>query len=136
MEPSFQVTRCNFKGESYSGEELFRNTLVNKTKLIKTNELDGIEFYFETKPDPQTGEKIDLTFTKADFVELSGQAGESLIKRAAYKELESLSGADKVKMSIKHQVLCEDTAIIGVMKQPDNATGELKETQVKFTRED
>ena len=35
-------------------------------------------------------------------------------------------------MSIKHQVICDETAISGVLKQTDVASGELVETKIKF----
>ena len=83
--------RCNFLGDADKKEELFRNTLVNQCKLIEADQLDQVEFYFKTQPDPQTGEQIDLTFTRADFVEIEGDAAESLIKTAVNKELNKLS---------------------------------------------
>ena len=38
-------------------------------------------------------------------------------------------------MSIEHQVLCNLTAIVGVSKQTEKATGMLIETQIKFGKE-
>jgi len=38
-------------------------------------------------------------------------------------------------LSKKFQVLCEETAIVGVMKQSDKVSGELQETEIKFGRE-
>ena len=35
-------------------------------------------------------------------------------------------------MSLKHQVLCEETAIVGVMKQENKTTGEVQESTIKF----
>ena len=36
---------------------------------------------------------------------------------------------------MKYQVLCDTTAIIGVMKQADKVTGELIESTIKFGKE-
>ena len=39
-------------------------------------------------------------------------------------------------MSLQHQVLCDQTALVGVIKQKDSATGEIQEHMVqvdKFT---
>ena len=41
---------------------------------------------------------------------------------------------EKVAMSLKYQVLCKETAIVGVQKQTDSVTGELKESTIKFGR--
>ena len=38
-------------------------------------------------------------------------------------------------MSLKHQVLCNKTAMIGILKQTEKATGELQETYIDFNRE-
>ena len=76
-----------------------------------------------------------MTFTRADFVEIEGKAADSLIKTAANQELNKLSGQQKVNLSIKHQVLCDATAIIGVMKQTDKASGQLQEKTIKFSKE-
>ena len=35
-------------------------------------------------------------------------------------------------MSIKYQVLCDETALVGVMKQTVKATGEVQETNIEF----
>ena len=39
---------------------------------------------------------------------------------------------DKIAISLKYQVLCKETAIVGVQKQTDSATGEMKESTIKF----
>ena len=52
---------------------------------------------------------------------------------AVFKKIEAEQDlAVKKELSLKHQVLCDETAIIGVMKQTDKATGELKETTIQF----
>ena len=38
--------------------------------------------------------------------------------------------------SIKYQVVCDDTAIIGVCKQENSATGEVLESTIKFKTQD
>ena len=49
---------------------------------------ESVQYEFKTKPDPKTGEKIELSFGKADFklVE-SEKAASALIKQAAYHRL-------------------------------------------------
>lgn len=38
-------------------------------------------------------------------------------------------------MSLEYQILCDETAIIGVMKQADKNSGEMQETMIEFSRE-
>ena len=51
----------------------------------------------------------------------------ALFKSAANSEMRKKRGSKEEKaMSIKYQVLGEQTAMIGVMKQRDKATGDMK----------
>jgi len=55
---------------------------------------------------------------------------------AVFNQIEAEPNLDvKKELSLKHQVLCDETAIIGVLKQADKATGELRETTIKFGKE-
>ena len=108
-------------------EDIFRNQLVYSTKLITASELADIKFFFKTGVDPETNQKIELNFSRADFTEVQGAAGQSLFKMAVYNELESKKQDDekRIAKSLKYQVLCDKTAIIGVCKQENKATGEV-----------
>ena len=74
MEPSYQVALCNFNDEPTTEKELFRNTLINKCKLIDSQKFNSGEFSFKFKtvPDSQNPEPIDLCFTRNDFTEIEG----------------------------------------------------------------
>ena len=39
-----------------------------------------------------------------------------------------------MEISLKYQVLCKQTAMIGVVKQKEKATGELKEYEQTFSK--
>ena len=85
-----------------------------------------------------TRQALDLCFTKDDFKEVTGEAAQTLHKMAVFNELESSrleSNQDKIDLSIKYQVLCDLTAIVGVQKQAHKATGELVESEIKFGKE-
>ena len=43
--------------------------------------------------------------------------------------------ARQKELSLQYQVLCDHTAIVGVMKQTNKATGELQESEIKFGKE-
>jgi hypothetical protein len=69
-------------------------------------------------------------------VHVGGSAGEALFKMAVFNKIETEPDISvKKELSLKHQVLCDETAIIGVMKQTNKTTGELKETSIKFGKE-
>ena len=51
-------------------EDIFRNQLVYSTKLIPASELADIKFFFKTGEDPETNQKIELNFSRADFTEV------------------------------------------------------------------
>ena len=72
------------------------------------------------------------------------EEGETLFKLAAkmmIKELEDNDAknigpeikAEEQKLSIKYQVMCEETAFIGVVKQEDKHSGELKKVLIPTT---
>ena len=64
-----------------------------------------------------------MSFTKADFVKIEDQvAAEGLFKLGVLHHIEKSEGSEglttelKEALSIKHQVLCDETAIIGVLQ--------------------
>lgn len=141
MQPSFKDVSYGFgevPTESHSEEALtsniFRNSLVFDTKLIQASELPNIKFFFKTGADPETGSSIDLNFARVDFKEITGEAGKALFKLGVFNWLENkgLEEAKRKEASLKHQVLCDITAIVGVCKQENKATGEVQETTIKF----
>ena len=55
---------------------------------------------------------------------------------AVYHQLEKLTeAAKKIEGSLKYQVLIDETAIVGVCKQEDKATGEMIESKIEFGRQ-
>ena len=80
-----------------------------------------------------------MEFTIADFKQIEGPVGEALFKKGVHDWLEGNKIASKnqrVEASVKYQVLCDDTAIIGVCKQENKATGEVQESTIKFKTQD
>lgn len=88
---------------------------------------------FHSDEDPLTKKPIDIECSASDFKKVDGeQASEALFKMAAYEEI--LKGHDQIALSVKYQVLCDETAMIGVIKQKDKATGDLKEYEETFEK--
>ena len=79
---------------------------------------------------------MNLTFENRDFKQLEGDKADALFKMAIHNEIQKQESTEKKKeLSVKHQVLCDETAMIGVLKQTEKATGELQETHIDFNRE-
>ena len=97
MEPSLIDVSYGWNDQpSQDGtEDIFRNQLVYSTKLMPASELDNIKFFFKTGVDPETSQKIDLNFARADFTEVQGVSGQSLFKMAVFNELESSKQQDE-----------------------------------------
>ena len=53
-------------------------------------------------------------------------ASQALFKMAAHDLIINGETSLKVQNSIKYQVLCDETAMVGIMKTKDLVTGELK----------
>jgi len=74
-----------------------------------------------------------MQFFLDDFEKVPADTG--LFKMAANSMIERLTSTqDKILTSIMYQVLCEDTAMIGVTKQKIHATGETKSYTINFNR--
>ena len=73
-----------------------------------------------------------VDFTKVE----NEQAAEALIKMAAWRMIEKEKTSEKRKeLSLEYQVLSEETAIVGVLKQENKATGELQSSTIEFKKE-
>ena len=80
-----------------------------------------------------------MSFTAQDFVEVQDESAKSsLIKFAAFKQLSQLTtNSDKIPMSIKYQVLCDATAMVGVLKNPaEKSSFFTKEVVVCFSKKE
>ena len=64
-----------------------------------------------------TGEPINLQFTPAEFVEIGADQAESLFKLCAVK------AGLTTETSIKYQVVCDSTAMVGMIKQKNKNAG-------------
>lgn len=133
-EPSHKDTVMQWNDEAApAGCELFRNDLVYSTRVMPAASFEkNLSFKFSSKASEGL-DAIDLSFSKADFVEVEGEAAEALFKMAVLDQIRSEPSTDaKKQLSLKHQVLCDETAMVGVIKMKDKASGELVETKVTF----
>ena len=130
MEPSLCDTKYGFNGELSEDSELFRNSLCADAAIIDAALLDELKFTFSTK-EAESREALNLEFNRVDFSEVQGEAAQALFKMAAHRKIEkSKDPAARKSLSVKYQVVCDDTAIVGVLKQTDKTSGELRESNI------
>ena len=134
MEPSLKGAKYGFNTDLSTDEEVFRNQMVYATKLGSAADFNQLSFTFKTDTDPITQQKIDLTFSKVDFQKVEGPAAEAIFKMAVHNELQrgGKEESAEIALSLKHQVICDKTAIVGVLKQENKTTGEVQESTIKF----
>ena len=79
-----------------------------------------------------------MEFNKNDFQRIEDiDIAKAVFKLAAFNKIQNSSSShEKRDLSIQYQVLCEETAIIGVKKQKNKSTGEVKESVVEFGESD
>ena len=54
---------------------------------------------------------------------------------AAFQMIQNeATGEEQKALSIENQVLCDQTAVVGVLKQTNSATGETQMSRIEFTK--
>ena len=116
MEPSLCDTIYGFNGKLKEADEVFRNHLITDTVLIDAEQLNDVKFNFSTN-EAESDKSLNLEFGLDRFKKIEGPAATALFKMAAYHKIEETEeNEEKVKISVKHQVVCDETAIVGVLK--------------------
>ena len=82
MEPSLKEVQYGFNNVLNNPHEIYRNTLVCPSKIMSEAEFGDLTFTFKAKQS-ESGEVLDLNFTKADFVEVEGAYAKNMFKIAA-----------------------------------------------------
>ena len=85
---------------------------------MSKQQFENIKFAFSSEQDPVTKQPIDLEFDVNSFKKVEeGSLSKAIFKNAALSSMqEGVSGAERIKMSVKYQVLTDETAMIGVVK--------------------
>ena len=116
IEPSLKDSQISWNGKVEAKKELFRNSLLYSTRLMTAEEFESVAFAFSTSASDGK-ESLDWRFEKQDFKLVEGDQADALFKMAVYREIQKEDSGEKRKnMSVKHQVLCDETAMIGVIK--------------------
>jgi hypothetical protein len=129
-EPSLQNCKFVWNNRITVLGEVFRNKLMTEVDIISKEEFASFKVAFQSDKDPVTGAPVNLEFKSEHFEKVPVDFG--LFKLAGNKNIEKVSGQAKIDASIKYQVLCDQTAFVGVVKQKDKASGEMKEFAVEF----
>lgn len=80
---------------------------------------------------------MNFKFTSAEFRQVDGDLAKALFKLTAHKDILTIQGnkhdndkEEKVtNLSLKYQVLSNYTALVGMIKQKDKVTGEMKQIE-------
>jgi hypothetical protein len=137
-EPSLKACSITWLFEDHKEEpeplnEVFRNQSIISTRIISKDSLEKLKFGFSSAEDPLTKEPINMEFTGLDFTEVTGDAGEALVKFAALRQIQkTLNEQEQVSMSLKYKVLCDKTAMVAVIKQENKSVFSMNEVVVKF----
>lgn len=137
MQPGLINVQYGFNDDLSRQHALYRNEPIAQTHLTTMDKLEGIKFSLRAQ---SNGEPMIHDYQGREFVEVQEQeAAQNLVKMAVFAEMQRLRGikdpgssiecscsedeeepnewADYIKeLSLKHQVLCEQTAIFGVLK--------------------
>ena len=136
FEPSLKGCKLIFGEKQEELNEVFRNQTIFRSAMMSTNQFQQMKFEFSSQLDPVTKEPIDLQFDKNDFRKVEDKSfAQALFKSAANSMIKAFKdkpeGVRKA-LSIKYQVLCNETAMIGIIKQKDKASGDLKTFEQKL----
>eukprot|EP00347_Sterkiella_histriomuscorum_P005979 403354535 len=150
IEPSLQGCRFEFPmecdiqcpREGLIGEA-FRNEITNLYLVMKKSVFENFKMSYHVQNDPIQNCSLFQEYNQDEFKML--EDGETLFKLAAKMMIKELDDsytrnignkfkkeikAQQQMLSIKYQVLCEKTAFVGVVKQDNKHTGELKHVMI------
>ena len=113
---------------------MFRNETLYRSRIMSKEEFAKMTFEFSSEEDPVTKQAINFKFSSDEFRQVEDEAmAKAIFKSAANSEMSKVKASTKEKdMSIKYQVLSSQTAMIGVIKQKDKATGDMKTFEQKL----
>ena len=136
FEPSLKGCKLTFGDKQEELNEVFRNQTLFRSALMSTKQFQQMKFEFSSQLDPVTKEPIDLQFDKNDFRKIEDKSyAQALFKSAANSMIKAFKNQKegvRKGMSIKYQVLSDETAMIGIIKQKDKASGDLKTFEQKL----
>lgn len=129
IEPSLADCKLVFGDKTENIGELFRNQLVTRTKIISRQKFEELKLTFTCSKDPITLQPINMSFESSHFDRV--EEGFGLFTLAAREQM-SKESSQALELSLKYQVLCDQTAFVGVVKQKDKATGEMIDFNIEF----
>ena len=128
-QPTLEGCSITWNNKQQKLNEVFYNQLVSTYRIMSKEDYAKLNFSFECEKDPQTNEGFKLDFTKADFTKV--QANSGIFKLAAHEKIKDLTGTDQRNVSMAYQVLADETAFIGTVKQK-KSSGEIEQFSLDF----
>ena len=118
FEPSLKNCELTFGGKTEKLNEVFRHAKIFRSAIMSKQQFENTKFAFSSEQDPVTKQPIDLEFDVNSFKKVEeGSLSKAIFKNAALSSMQDgISGAERIKMSVKYQVLTDETAMIGVVK--------------------
>ena len=106
--------------------------MIFKSAIVSKEEFQQFKFGFSSIEDPTIGQPIQRQFNANEFRQVkAGSASIALFQMAALNRInEEFLIEMKIALSLKYQVLCDETALVGVIKELDNATGQIKQYEM------
>jgi len=106
---------------------------------MEEDEFKKLSCLFKADYDPKSKKSMSKKFSQKDFKQVFGgnetdalDHKNELFKLAAKNEIDtSSSEKEKVSLSTKYQVLCNETSFIGVIKQKNKNDNEIEKIEVK-----
>ncbi|CDW82806.1 UNKNOWN [Stylonychia lemnae] len=116
--------------------EAFRNELTSQYLIMKRDQFEEFKASFTSDNDPIKNEPIQHIMSRENFCILP--PGEEIFKLAAKSAMQNIRDSqdnrqdipELLLLSLKYQVLAQETAFIGIMKQLEKHSGELKQVKI------
>ena len=129
MNPILTDCQWGFNQSLSAKVNLTRNQQVFDSEFFSIADFSNGNFKWSLHiKDQEMNQSLEYDFGQSDFEELTGQQADALFKIVAHRKIIDPNHYDKAKklqLALKHQVLSDQTAVIGVFKQEDIASGEL-----------
>lgn len=103
--------------------EVFRNDMVTRYRILPKKDFESLKVKFQSQINPITlaNEQFEITQDQSCFQKVEG--GKGLFKLAAMNLINKKENV--LFNSLRYQVLSDETAMVGVVKQKSKETGQL-----------
>jgi hypothetical protein len=134
FEPQLQNCSLSWSTEpeaTYLGE-VFRDQVIQHFKIMSAKDFQTLKVTFKADKDPITKKSVNVTFKQKDWQ----KSDLPLFHLAAYSLLPTLpNDAEKIRVSLKYQVLHKLTAMVGTVRiMGEKQTEDMVQFKQKFEK--